>query len=128
MTCDPFEVLTDNQALEHFKTTQKLSPKQCCYLNLISDFNFHIKYHPGKANARADTLTRMSDCIPDDEDERIQECYQVLLPPEQFKTAALEGRESTQQGTPSKHNFYEQVKEANQVDRELEQIKKRCVE
>ena len=52
----------------------------------------------------------------------------MLLSPEQFQVTALEGGESTQQGTPSKHNFYEQVKEANQVDRELEQIKRRCVE
>ena len=32
-----------------------------------------------------------------------------------------------QQGTLSKHNFYEWVKKANQVNRELKQIKKRCV-
>ena len=128
MACNPFEVLTDNQALKHFKTAQKLSSKQCCYLNLILDFNFHIKYHSGKANVRADVFTRMSDCIPDDEDERIQEHYQVLLSPEWFQVAALEGGESTQQGIPGKHDFYEWVKEANQVDRGLEWIKKRCVE
>ena len=69
----------------------------------------------------------MLDCILDDEDERIQECYQVLLPPEQFQVTALEGGESTQQGILSKHNFYKQIKEANQVDRKLKQIKKKCV-
>ena len=113
MTCDPFEVLTDNQVLKYFKTAQKLFSQQCHYLNLISDFDFHIKYHSGKANARADALTRMSDCIPDDEDERIQEHYQVLLSLKWFQVAALEGGESTQQGTPGEHDFYEQVKEAN---------------
>ena len=55
----------------------------------------------------------MSDCISGDEDERIQECYQVLLSLEWFQVAALEGEESTQQGTPDEHNFYEWVKEAN---------------
>ena len=65
-------------------------------------------------------LIRMSNCIPDNKDEKIQGCYQMLLPPEQFQVTTLEGGESTQQGTPSKHDFYEQVKEANQVDRELE--------
>ena len=49
----------------------------------------------------------MSDCIPDDEDERIQECYQVLLSLKQFQITALEEGESTQQGTSDKHNFYE---------------------
>ena len=71
MTHDLFKILTDNQALKHFKTTQKLSSRQCHYLNLISNFNFHIKYHSGKANIKIDTLTRISDCIPDDENERI---------------------------------------------------------
>ena len=128
MTHNPFEVLIDNQTLKHFKTAQKLSSKQCHYLNLISDFNFHIKYHPGKTNAKTNALTKMSDCIPDDKNEKIQKCYQVLLSPEQFQVTTLKGGESTQQGTSTKHNFYKQVKEANQVNRELKQIKKRCVE
>ena len=84
MTCNPFKVLTDNQALKHFKTVQKLSSKQCHYLNLISDFDFHIKYHFEKANVKTDTLTRMLNCIPGDEDKKIQEHYQVLLPLEWF--------------------------------------------
>ena len=113
--------------MKHFKTAQKLSSKQCCYFNLISDFNFHIKYCSEKANIRADMLIKMSDCIPDNENERIQEHYQVLLSPKWFQVTTLKGGKSTQQGTPGKHNFYEQIKEANWVDRELKQIKKRCV-
>ena len=75
MICDPFEVLTDNQILKYFKTVQKLFFKQCCYLNLISDFDFHIKYYFKKTNAKIDVFIKMLNCIPDDEDERIQECY-----------------------------------------------------
>ena len=75
MIHNPFEVLIDNQTLKHFKTVQKLSFKQCCYFNLISDFNFHIKYHFRKTNVKTDILIRMSDCILDDEDEKIQEHY-----------------------------------------------------
>ena len=104
MTCDFFEVLTDNQVLKHFKTVQKLSLKQCCYFNLISDFNFYIKYCFGKANARADALIRILNCISGDEDKKIQGCYQVLLSLEWFQAAR---GESMQQGTPSKCNFYE---------------------
>ena len=124
---DLFEVLTDNQALKHFKTAQKLFFKQYHYFNLISDFDFYIKYYFKKANVKADVFTKMSNCISDDEDERIQKCYQVLLSLKQFQIITLKGGESTQQGTPSKHNFYEQIKEANWVDRELKQIKKKCV-
>ena len=58
-------------------------------------------------------LTRMSDCIPGDEDKRIQEHYQVFLSLKWFQVAALEGGESIQQGTSDEHNFYEWVKEMN---------------
>ena len=71
MIYDPFEVLINNQTLKHFKIIQKLSSKQCHYFNLISDFNFHIKYHFKKVNVKADTFIKMSDCISDDENERI---------------------------------------------------------
>ena len=71
MTHNPFKILTDNQALKHFKTAQKLFSQQCHYLNLILDFNFHIKYYFKKANVKANVFIKMSDCISDDEDERI---------------------------------------------------------
>ena len=71
MTCNLFEVLTDNQTLKHFKIVQKLFFKQYCYFNLISDFNFHIKYHFKKTNAKTDVFIKMSDCILDNEDKRI---------------------------------------------------------
>ena len=71
MTCDSFEVLTDNQTLKYFKTVQKLFFKQCHYFNLILDFNFHIKYHFEKVNVKADILIKISDCISDDENEKI---------------------------------------------------------
>ena len=71
MICDLFEVLTDNQALKHFKTVQKLFFRQCCYFNLISDFNFYTKYYSGKVNVKIDVLIKMSDCILGDKDERI---------------------------------------------------------
>ena len=71
MTHNSFKVLIDNQVLKHFKTVQKLFFRLCCYFNLISDFNFHIKYHSEKVNVKIDAFIRISNCIPDDEDKRI---------------------------------------------------------
>ena len=101
--------------------------KQCCYLNLISDFNFYIKYHFKKANIKADVFIKMSDCISDDEDERIQKCYQMLLSLKWFQITALKEGESMQQNISSEHDFYKWVKEINQVNKKLKQIKKKCV-
>ena len=71
MNHNPFKVLTDNQTLKHFKIAQKLSLKQCCYFNLISDFNFYIKYYSERTNVKTNAFIKMSDCISDDEDEKI---------------------------------------------------------
>ena len=71
MICDSFEVLNNNQALKHFKTVQKLFFRQCCYFNLILNFNFYIKYCFKKVNIKINTFIKMSDCIFDDENERI---------------------------------------------------------
>ena len=51
----------------------------------------------------------------------------MLLSLKWFQIAALKKEKSTQQGIFNKHNFYKQIKKMNQVDRELKQIKKRCV-
>ena len=127
MICDLFEVLTDNQILKHFKTIQKLFSKQCYYFNLVSDFDFYIKYYFERVNVKTNMFIRMSDYIPGDENEKIQEHYQVLLSLKWFQVTALEGGESMQQSTSDECSFYEQVKKANWVDKELKQIKKRCV-
>ena len=55
----------------------------------------------------------MLNCISDDEDERIQEHYQMFLSSEQFQITALKEKESTQQSIFDEHNFYKQIKEAN---------------
>ena len=71
MIYDSFKVLTDNQALKHFKTVQKLFFRQCHYFNLISNFDFYIKYCSERANVKTNIFTRMSNCIPGNEDKRI---------------------------------------------------------
>ena len=71
MTHNSFKILTDNQALKHFKTVQKLFFKQCHYFNLISDFNFYIKYYLEKANAKIDVFIKMLNCISNDKNKRI---------------------------------------------------------
>ena len=66
-----FKILTNNQALKHFKTIQKLFFKQYHYFNLISDFNFYIKYCFKKVNVKINTFIKISDCIFDNENEKI---------------------------------------------------------
>lgn len=52
------EILTDHKALEYFMSTKTLNSRQARWAEFLSEYNFVIKYHPGKSNAAADALSR----------------------------------------------------------------------
>ena len=54
----PTEVLTDHQNLMYFQKPQNLNRQQAQWVMDLQDFNFIIKYCPGKANSKADILSR----------------------------------------------------------------------
>uniref|UniRef100_H3ABA9 ribonuclease H n=1 Tax=Latimeria chalumnae TaxID=7897 RepID=H3ABA9_LATCH len=54
-----FVVYTDNNPLTYILTTAKLNATGHHWVSQLADFNFMIKYRPGKSNADADGLSRM---------------------------------------------------------------------
>ena len=54
----PFKVFTDNNPLTYVLTTAKLNAVGQRWVNDLADFNFTIKYKPGKENIDADCLSR----------------------------------------------------------------------
>lgn len=81
-TKEPFTVLTDHNNLRYFMTKQRLTDRQSRWADLLSEFNFHIQYRPGKQSSVPDYLSRRSDHQPPDDEPREE---QVLLPPSLFK-------------------------------------------
>nr|GEW55994.1 putative reverse transcriptase domain-containing protein [Tanacetum cinerariifolium] len=51
-------VLTDHKSLQHILDQKELSMRQSRWLELLSDYNYDIPYHPGRTNVVADTLSR----------------------------------------------------------------------
>jgi transposase InsO family protein len=67
-------------------STKKLNRRQARWSGFLSRFNFNILYRPGKQGMKPDALTRRSQDLPEEGDERLQHQSQTIL-----KRECLEG-------------------------------------
>ncbi len=81
----PVKILTDHKNLEYFTTTKMLNRRQARWSEFLSRFNFRIQYRPGKQGQKPDALTRRSEDLPKEGDERLQHQSQVVLKRENFE-------------------------------------------
>ncbi|GJS37986.1 putative reverse transcriptase domain-containing protein [Tanacetum coccineum] len=51
-------VFTDHKSLQHILDQKELNMRQHRWLELLSDYDCEIRYHPGKANVIADALSK----------------------------------------------------------------------
>ena len=54
-----FTVYTDNNTLTYVLSSAKFNASVLRWISELADFNFKIKYRPGKINLDADTLSRL---------------------------------------------------------------------
>src|SRR5215471_4577753 len=60
----PVDVVTDHRNLEYFSTTKLLTRRQARWSEYLSQFNFIIRFRPGKLGTKPDALTRRWDVYP----------------------------------------------------------------
>nr|GEU34560.1 putative reverse transcriptase domain-containing protein [Tanacetum cinerariifolium] len=51
-------VFTDHKSLQHILDQKELNMRQRRWLELLSDYDYDIRYHPGKGNVVADALSK----------------------------------------------------------------------
>ncbi len=72
-----FTVYTDNNPLTYVLSSAKLNATGLRWVGDLADFNFTIKYRPGRVNQDADTLSRLP---VDDFESYMQTCTEEILP------------------------------------------------
>ena len=70
-----FTVYTDNNPLTYVLSSAKLNATGLRWVNELADFNFTIRYRPGRVNTDVDSLS----CIPDFE-SNIETCTEEMSP------------------------------------------------
>ena len=55
-----FEVFSDHKSLKYLFDQEELNIRQRRWMELLKDYEFELKYHPGKANIVANALSRKS--------------------------------------------------------------------
>ena len=65
----PFTLYTDHRPLVYMSNMSKINPRMMRTLNELAEFDFTIKYKPGKLNGVADALSRVhQECERDERD------------------------------------------------------------
>jgi len=79
-------ILTDHKNLEYWKTKKDLNIRQARWGERLANYNFTIKYRPGKLASKPDILSRESGDSPLEGDmKHWQNQGRILLPEETFK-------------------------------------------
>jgi len=86
----PFMIYSDHRALVYFMTTKELTSRQARWAELLSRYNFKLMYRAGKANARADALSRREDDVQKQNTVKREHRTQALLPTDKIDPRILE--------------------------------------
>ena len=79
---EPFEIWSDHQNLEFWRTAQHLTRRQARWALYLAEYDFRLVHKPGKTQLQADPMSRISAHeVTNAEDNKDR----IVLKPEQFR-------------------------------------------
>ncbi len=98
----PFTVLTDHQSLQYVETSAMATPRQVRWAAWLAEFDFKVRYAPGRANVAADALSRGGAGGPPAEAESGQEALRTAAGAVMLVGALRSGEKAEAPGPPAK--------------------------
>jgi len=122
----PIRVLTDHNNLVTFITTKELNERQARWMQELSQYNFKIRYRPGKEGGKPDALTRREGDLPTAGGKRLTQNVGILLAKERYwDTPGTEDIElKVLETTEFQDKDEEEIQKASRDDDEIPNIKK----
>lgn len=75
-----FTILTDHKNLRYFRKLRQLSERQMRWADVLTEFDFGLRYRPGRLASRPDALSRRQQDMPKDHlDERVSYRFRSLF-------------------------------------------------
>nr|GEX89073.1 retrovirus-related Pol polyprotein from transposon 17.6 [Tanacetum cinerariifolium] len=103
-------VFTNHKSLQYILNQKELNLRQRRWIELFSDYDYEIRYHPGKANVVADTLTLMM-TVYNNLPKKIREAQKEAMKENGLRNLVMhESRKSKYSIHPGSNKMYQDLK------------------
>jgi len=117
-------ILTDHKNLEYWKTKKDLNLRQAWWGEQLANYDFMIKYRPGKLAGKPDILSRESgDSLWEGDMKHRQNYRQILLPEEAFK--ALQANITETINLEIDKELLNEIRTLSAADKEIQEIRRK---
>jgi len=117
-------ILTDHKNLEYWKTKKDLNLRQTRWGERLANYDFTIKYRPGRLAGKPDILSRESEDSPWEGDMKHRQNHgRILLPEEAFE--ALQASTTETINLEIDKELLNEIRTLSTADKEIQEIRRK---